>query len=152
MTLSGNNRFTPVRFTIPLTDEGPAARVRRLGELARRWRSEPALPISDVIAAALNRLPVVTTTAVFGSMLKGVDFVATNVPGIPDRVFLAGAEVLRHYAFAPPSGAAVSVALTSHGTVGCVGITADLDAVPDADVLSECLQLGFAEILDVEQE
>jgi WS/DGAT/MGAT family acyltransferase len=149
---SGNNRFTPVRFTVPLTSEGPVARMRRLGELARRWRSEPALPVSDVIAGVLNRLPVVTTTAVFGSMLKGVDFVATNVPGLTDRVYLAGAEVLRHYAFAPPSGAAVSIALTSHGDVGCVGITADPDAIPDTDVFSECLQLGFAEVLDVGRE
>jgi diacylglycerol O-acyltransferase len=149
---SGNNRFTPVRFTVPLTSEGPDARMRRLGELARRWRREPALPVSDVIAGVLNRLPVVTTTAVFGSMLKGVDFVATNVPGLTDRVYLAGAEVLRHYAFAPPSGAAVSIALTSHGDVGCIGITADPDAIPDTDVFSECLQLGFAEVLDVGRE
>lgn len=148
----GSNRFTPVRFTVPLKDEGPAERMRRLGELARQWRSEPAVPVSDVVAGALNRLPVVATTAVFGSMLKGVDLVATNVPGISERVYLAGAEVLRQYAFAPPSGAAVSIALTSHGDVACIGITADREAVPDLDVLRDCLQEGFDEVLDVGRE
>src|SRR5699024_8388915 len=105
------NRFTPVRFTIPVRDESPEARMRSLGDLARRWRREPAVPATEVIAEALNRLPGAATTALFGSMLKGVDILATNVPGLSDPVYFAGAEVLRHYAFAPLSGAAVSIAL-----------------------------------------
>jgi diacylglycerol O-acyltransferase / wax synthase len=143
----GNNRFTPVRFTLPITEGGPVDRMHQLGELARRWRREPALPISDVIAGALNRLPVVATTALFGSLLKGVDLVVTNVPGFTGRVYLAGAEVLRHYAFPPPSGAACGIALLSHVDRACIGITIDTAAVPDADLFSECLQEGFAEVL-----
>jgi hypothetical protein len=41
----------------------------------------------------LDRLPV--TTSIFGAMLKGVDVVVTNVPGLPSRVYLAWAEVVR---------------------------------------------------------
>jgi hypothetical protein len=148
----GNNRFTPVRFTLPITGDGPVDRMQQLGDLARRWRREPALPISDVIAGALNRLPVAATAALFGSMLKGVDLVATNVPGLTGRVYLAGAEVLRHYAFPPPSGAACGIALMSHADRACIGITVDTAAVPDPDVLTECLQEGFAEVLTVGDE
>jgi WS/DGAT/MGAT family acyltransferase len=145
----GNNRFTPVRFTLPVTGDGPVDRMHQLGLLARRWRREPALPISDIIAGGLNRLPVAATTALFGSMLKGVDLVATNVPGLTGRVYLAGAEVLRHYAFPPPSGAACGIALMSHADRACIGMTIDTAAVPDPDLLSECLQEGFAEVLSV---
>jgi WS/DGAT/MGAT family acyltransferase len=145
----GQNRFTPVRFTIPVTCDEPAEQIRRIGMLAHQRRSEPALPISDVIATALNQLPVAATTAVFGSMLKGIDLVATNVPGFTDTVYLAGAEVVGHFAFAPPSGAAVSIALTSHRDVACIGITADREAVPDVDVLRDCLRAGFDDVLEV---
>ena len=145
----GNNRFTPVRFELPVAAVDAADRMRQIGELARKWRREPALPFTDVIAGILDRLPVGATTALFGAMLKGVDFVATNVPGLPGRSFLAGAEVIREYAFAPPSGAAFSVALLSHGDTCCIGINVDRAAVPDIEVLVDCVVAGFAEVLGV---
>jgi hypothetical protein len=143
----GNNRFTPVRFALPIGVADPVERMHQLGELARKWRAEPALPVSNIIAGVLNRLPVAATTAVFGSMLKGVDLVVTNVPGLPTPVYLAGAEVLRHYAFAPPSGAACAIALMSHGDQACIGVNVDASAVPDPDVFTDCLRQGFHEVL-----
>jgi hypothetical protein len=143
----GNNRFTPVRFTLPVEAVPPREQMRRVGGLARRWQREPALRSSNTIASVLNRLPPAATTALFGSMLKGVDLVATNVPGFVHPVYLAGAEVLAHYAFPPPSGAACGIAFMSHGTSGCVGVTIDADAIPDPHILLECLEAGFAEVL-----
>jgi diacylglycerol O-acyltransferase / wax synthase len=145
----GSNRFTPARFALPVSTVDAAERMRQLGELARNWRHEPALPLTEAIAGVLNRLPIFVTTAVFGSMLKAIDFVATNVPGLQHRVYLAGAEVEREYAFAPPSGAAFSVALLSHVDQCCVGINTDTTAVPDPEVLTACLHQGFDEVLKV---
>ena len=145
----GNNRFVPARLTIPIDALDATQRMQRMGKLSRRWRAEPALPMSNVIAGALNRLPIALTTSIFGGMLKAIDFVATNVPGLPHRVFLAGAEVTREYAFAPPSGAAFSVALLSHGDQCCIGINIDTTAVPDAHELIACLREGFDDVLSV---
>jgi diacylglycerol O-acyltransferase len=80
-------------------------------------------------------------------MLKAIDFVATNVPGSKESTYLASAEVVREYAFAPASGAAFSVALMSHGDQCCIGINADTTAVPDPEVLTQCLREGFDEVL-----
>ncbi len=143
----GNNRFVPARLTIPIDALDAEQRMQRIGVLSRRWRAEPALPLSNVIAGVLNRLPIAMTTSIFGGMLKAIDFVATNVPGLPNRVYLAGAEVLREFAFAPPSGAAFSVALLSHGDRCCIGINIDTTAVPDADELIACLREGFDDVL-----
>ncbi|MCY7300936.1 MAG: WS/DGAT domain-containing protein [Ilumatobacteraceae bacterium] len=145
----GNNRFVPARLTIPIDAVDAAQRMQRMGALSRRWRSEPSLPLSNTIAGVLNRLPIAMTTAVFGGMLKAIDFVATNVPGLTHRVYLAGAEVTREYAFAPPSGAALAVALLSHGDQCCIGINIDTTAVPDADVLVACVREGFDDVLNV---
>ena len=145
----GGNRFTPARFAVPVSITDPAARMEALGGIARGWRAEPAIGLSDVLAGVLSHLPGQVTTSVFGSMLKGIDFVATNVPGSPERRWLAGAEVLRFYGFGPTSGAAVSFALLSHaGTCG-IGINADTTAVPDTAVLRACLEEGIAEVVAV---
>ena len=80
-------------------------------------------------------------------MLKGVDLTITNVPGIPLPVFLAGAEVLREWALAPPSGAALSVALLSHLDTACIGVVCDTGAVHDVDGFVACLVDGFDEVL-----
>jgi diacylglycerol O-acyltransferase / wax synthase len=82
-------------------------------------------------------------------MLKGIDVVATNVPGLTHRSYLAGAEVLRQYAFAPPSGSAFSIALLSHVDRCCIGINADTAAVRDPEVLTACLRQGFDEVIAV---
>jgi len=82
-------------------------------------------------------------------MLKNIDFLSTNVPGFPAIVYIGGAGVLRQYAFAPPSGAAVNIALLSHAGTCCIAVNSDLAAVPDPSVLTECLIEGFSEVLSL---
>ncbi len=143
---AGGNKFSPARFAVPADIVDPAERMRAIGELTRGWRHEPAIGLTDALAGVLSHLPGEVTTSIFGSMLKGVDFVATNVPGTRERSWLAGAEVLRLYGYAPPSGAGVSFALLSHLDSACIGINVDCSAIPDGDLLTECLAEGFAEV------
>lgn len=145
----GGNRFVPARFVVPASVRDPLHRISVVGRVARQWRGEPSLAFTEPIAAVLDRLPITVTTAIFGGMLKGVDAVVTNVPGVPTRHFLAGAEVLREWAFAPPSGAALSVALLSHVGVGCVGLTIDTASVPDPGLLADCVRRSFDDTLAV---
>jgi WS/DGAT/MGAT family acyltransferase len=144
---SGGNRFAPARFPVPAAIDDPAERVAAIRVLVRGWRAEPALRMSSALAGILNRLPTATTTALFGSMLKCCDFVATNVPGAPVPVYAGGARMDRLYAFAPTAGAAVNVSLISHNETCCVGVVIDTTAVPDAAVLVDCLRRGFEEML-----
>jgi len=145
----GGNRFAPARFAVPADVADPVERMRRLGEIATAWCDEPGLAHTDTLAAALDRLPVSVTTSIFGSMLKHVDAVVTNVPGVADTVYLAGAEVLRQYAFAPPTGAAVNVALVSHRGRACIGVVVDTAAVSDDEGLVADLAAAFDEVLGV---
>ena len=143
----GNNRFTPVRFTLPADEADPATRIRRVAELAHRQRAEPGLAHTDTVAGLLNRLPERATRAVLGSMLKSIDFVATNVAGFDHPVFLAGARVTRSYAFAPTSGSALSVTLLSHLDSCHIGVNADTAAIDQPSLLTTCLVESFDEIL-----
>jgi WS/DGAT/MGAT family acyltransferase len=145
----GGNRFTPARFALPTAIDDPAESMRALGNIVRSWRQEPAIGLTNVLAGVLSHLPGEVTTSIFGSMLKGVDFVATNVPGAQERSWLAGAEVLQLYGFGPTSGAAVSVALLSHLDTCGIGINSDASAIPDPDVLTACLTESLEEIVAV---
>lgn len=143
----GGNHFTPVRFTLPISEQEPLKRVQQIGALCRRWTHEPALPLTDSIATVLSLLPAAVTSTVMGSMLRGTDLVATNVPGVPGRCYMAGAELVSEHAFAPLSGAAVNVSLLSHAGTACIGANMDRAAVGDPDVLMDCLSRGFDEVV-----
>ena len=95
----------------------------------------------------LNQLPTSVTTALFGSMLKGADFVTSNVPGAPIPLYAAGALLERMYAFGPLSGAAVNVTLLSHCGTACIGINLDAVAVPDTESFLLAQRESFAEVL-----
>jgi diacylglycerol O-acyltransferase len=144
---SGGNRFAPARFPVPVAVADPQERMRRISALTKAWRAEPALPLTDALAFALNRMPTPATTRLFGAMLKAIDFVATDLPGLDVPVYLAGARVDRLYALAPPSGAACNVALLSHCGTCCIGVNVDTAAVPDPDALVEDLRAGFDEVV-----
>ncbi len=143
---TAGNQFAPARFPVPTNLDDPVERMQTIRQLVLSWRGEPALGLTGTLAGVLNRLPTQTTTALFGGMLKCVDFVTSNVPGSPLPVFVAGAGVDRFYAFGPPSGAAVNITLMSHIDTCCIGVVVDTAAVPDPEALLDDLQAGFAEI------
>lgn len=145
----GGNRFTPARFAVPARAMPPIEQMRTIGAIAHSWQHSKALALTDAVAGALDVLPPPVVSAVMGSMLKGIDTVITNVPGLPSGCYLAGSEIVREYAMAPTSGAAVNVALVSVGETACIGVSVDLGAVPDDDVLLEKLVDGFRSITDV---
>lgn len=145
----GGNHFTPARFLVPLTDADPERRMQVVSELSRQARDEPAIHLTDALAGVLNQLPTTVATALFGAMLKGADFVTSNVPGIPFPVYLAGAELQSNYAFGPLSGSAANITLVSHCGTCCIGVNVDRVAVPDRDAFLHCLDEGFSEVLQL---
>jgi len=146
-TALGGNHFTPARFLVPLQIADPEERMRALGELARAARDEPAVALTDALAMVLNQLPTRVTTAFFGAMLKGSDFVTSNVPGSPFPLYVAGAELERLYPFGPLSGTAANVTLLSHCGTCCIGINTDSLAIPDAAEFAQSVEAGFSEVV-----
>jgi diacylglycerol O-acyltransferase len=119
-----------------------------MAEIHRRSdsvKADRSLPFTNAIAGALNLLP----RAYIGGMLKHVDFLASNVPGIRVPLYLAGARVNSFYGFGPTIGAALNVTLMSYCDTCFVGVNIDTGAVPDPNVLMDCLRNGFDEVLAV---
>lgn len=141
----GRNKFTLMRFEIPVGETDPAERMRKVHALVARWRAERAIPHTQAVAAVLDRLP----PSAIGGMLKHVDAVVSNVPGVSFPVYVAGSEVVAMYPFGPPAGAAINVTLLSYQRTCHIGVNMDLGAVSDPDAMLECLREGFDEVLAV---
>ena len=142
----GGNHFVPARFVLP-AGRDPDERLRSVHDIAESWKHAPGLGLSNVLADALDLLPPPVTTALWGSMLKGDDFVVTNVPGPGFETYLAGAHVESFYGFAPTSGAALNVSLVTPAGRTCVAMNIDTAAIPDSAVLTRCMKDGLDEVL-----
>jgi WS/DGAT/MGAT family acyltransferase len=141
------NQFAPARFLVPVGIADPRERLREIQSRVREQRAEKALPFIDDIMGVINALPRQASLLLIGGMLKAIDFVTSNVPGPRFAVYLAGAKIERMFPFGPPAGAAVNVTLYSYDGVCQVGVNCDRAAVPDAELLTECLERGFDEVL-----
>jgi diacylglycerol O-acyltransferase len=140
---AGGNRATLMRFNLSAADSDAAHLIRKVHEQTNRLRDEKSLAYTQLIAGVLNLAP----RWYVGSTLKHVDFVASDVPGFPAPVYLAGAAVQKQYAFSPTIGAAVNVTLLSYVDTCALGINVDTGAIPDFDVFYDCLVAGFHDIL-----
>lgn len=73
----------------------------------------------------------------------------TNVPGPQDPVYMAGQQLSEIYPALPLSGRrAVAIGVTSYNGRVFFGIVADREAVPDADVLGQCILEAMDELTD----
>jgi WS/DGAT/MGAT family acyltransferase len=143
------NQFVPTRFVVPLQIEDPAQRMRALRQLVAHQRAEPALAMVDSVSLLTRRLPKIAQIGVLGGLLRTVDVITSNVPGVPIPLYLAGAKMEAQYPFGPRSGAAVNVTLLSYLDGLFVGVNTDPAAVLDHDAFVGCLADGFDEVRKV---
>jgi WS/DGAT/MGAT family acyltransferase len=138
----GGNHVTVMRFTLPVAAVSVAERIGAMHRAVDEVRHERSLEHTETIAGFLNLMP----KGVIGAMLKGVDFLASNVPGVPVPMWLEGQRVVRFFPFGPTAGSAVNITLMSYDGTCCMGANMDAAAIPDPDVLAQCLREGFDEV------
>ena len=141
------NQFTPMRFPVPVDLDDPIEHMQTLDRLTRAQRHEPGLRLVEPAAAALRRLPASVTTPLFTAALSGIDFLASNVPGVGFPVYLEGSEITAIVPFGPLSGAAANLTLLSYADNVDIGINVDPAAVGDIDLLTASLRDSFDELL-----
>ena len=139
----GGNHITLARFDVPVGIADPATRISETRQRCIQVRNERSTAYVQVLAGAMNLMP----RWYIGSMLRKVDFLASDVPGIPVPVYLGGAKVRMQYAFGPTIGAAVNVTLLTYVDTCSLGIDIDTGAIPDFEQFYDCLVEGFDEVL-----
>ncbi len=138
------NHWVPARFLVPTRDAEPRTRLFQLHGLIDEARNDPALGFSDLLYKGMALLPDPLTALLAGSLMKGVDVAATNVPGPGFGVYLCGARVTGLVPFAPKSGAAINIGLLSYDGHAFVGVNSDPAAVEDPAEFTALLAAAFA--------
>lgn len=146
---AAGNQWAPVRFVVPTDITDPVDRMLAMRSLVVSSRREKALSFSHSLAGLVQVLPPVLSSGVVGGMVHGVDLTLTNVPGLTEPHFLAGASVDRIYAFAPTAGAALNVGFVSHLDVGCIGVLSDAAAVTEPDLLHQLIGEAMDDLVEV---
>jgi WS/DGAT/MGAT family acyltransferase len=144
---AGGNHFAPARMAGPVGVADAAERMRQVGAAVRAARAEAALDGLALLAPLLSRLPTPLVTQLAAAMAAGNDLQASNVRGLREDVYLAGAKVERLYPFAPLPGGAAMITLVTHGEVACIGATIDPAAITEIELFKRCLVEGFDEVL-----
>lgn len=144
---TAGNQWAPVRFVVPADVDDPVDRMLAMRTLVTSARREKALSFSHTLAGLVQVLPSAMSAGVVGGMMHGIDVTLTNVPGLAEPHYLAGAAVQRIHAFAPTAGAALNIALVSHLGLGCVGTLSDAAAVRDSALLGGCIDQALAEVI-----
>jgi WS/DGAT/MGAT family acyltransferase len=141
------NVATGILVALPIGIHDPLA---SHGEIRRRMiekKADPGSAAAPVLAEILSVLPRGMLTWMAEITFANVDFIVTNVPGILVPRYLAGAEILAAYPFAPVAmRSPVSVALYGYRDRLFIGLNSDTVTMPDVDLFQTCVREAFMEL------
>jgi diacylglycerol O-acyltransferase len=144
--LVSGNQVAMARLAVPVEEEDPG---RRMVETRKQLRRELARPNDALMRWAAiigNRTPDALRRRIARALTRGIDFVASSVPGIPVSLYLAGTRVRGFYMFGPTGGTALNATLFSYDGRAAIALNVDPAAVPDGDLLRHCMVEGFDEV------
>lgn len=149
------NRATGLVLPLPISvsrssPSGSREIVRRIREIHRRVeeaRGRPSVEALPALAGLLSSVPRPLYRVLSLLVANTVELVVTNVPGVPVPRYLAGAEILEAYPFAPVAPhSPLSVALYGYRDRLFIGLDADGALLPDASAFASLLEASFAEL------
>ena len=133
-------------LVIPVGTDDPAKYMAIYHDAMVVLREDVSQPVNNAMGPVMSGYGAVRLRPV-GSMMKHCDFAATNVPGINVPLYFGGSEMLALYGFGPAMGTAANITLLSYRDIAFIGFTVDTAAVPDVDVLVDCVRQGFDAVL-----
>ena len=145
------NRISSYLVDLPVGEANPVVRLHQVSYAMAAHKETGQAVGADAIVGMVGFAPPTlhALAARLGSGLSKRFFnvVVTNVPGPQFPLYAAGARLLAAYPVVPLArGQAVSIALTSYDGGVYYGLNADRDAMPDVDVLAQCLVDALAEL------
>lgn len=146
------NRVSAIFVDLPVGEPNPVLRLRQVSYAMKSHKESGQSVGADAIVALSGFAPPTIHSAAArlasGLSRRLFNVVVTNVPGPQFSLYAAGAEMLECYPVVPLSkGQAVSVGLTSYDGGVYYGLNADRDAMPDVDVLAQCIEESLAELV-----
>lgn len=140
-------------LSLPVGETNPVVRLHQVS-YALKTHKETGVAVAANTLAALPGFAPTTFHAVGARVAETqahhpYDLLVTNVPGPQERMFIAGAPIVETYPGIPLSrGRTLSIGVTSYAGGVFFGVVADREAVPEPEVLGQCLQEALAELVE----
>lgn len=145
----GGYLVVPCFIDLPVGEPRPMMRVRQIAyDLQQQVKGGTAARtlagMSGYAPPTLHSLGSRLGSAISRRMFN---LVITNVPGPQQPLYAADAEMISAFPVIPlVKNQALTIGLTSYNGRVCFGLTADRDAMPDLDLLGQCIDDALAEL------
>lgn len=140
------------QLSLPVGESNPVVRLHQVSYALKAHRETGRAVAANRLSALPGFAP--TTFHVLGARIvheqppASYQLAITNVPGPQDPLFVSGARMVETYPALPlTDGHAIAIGVTSYDGGVYLGIVADRDAVPDVDVLGQCLVESLDELV-----
>lgn len=148
LRLDGSGHRLPrARITVPTVEMGPAERITAMRRLVAEADALPNIDVLRAAAPVISRTPTPVVGRLIERAMLPLAAQGFIVPGLRRDAYLAGAQILRMFSFAPTAGCALSMTLVNHRDTSCLGFNFDREAVEDPATMGQCLRAAFREIL-----
>jgi WS/DGAT/MGAT family acyltransferase len=144
---SGGNAFTLARLLVPTGEMPIAERFFAIDEATKAARQSTKDAGLDTLAAVTTALPTSLITRLARQQANTVDFATSNVKGSPVPMFVAGAQLLEIYPIGPLAGVAFNLTLMSYLGSLDMALNIDTAAVESPELLAECLDRSFKQLI-----
>jgi diacylglycerol O-acyltransferase / wax synthase len=141
-------------LNLPVGETSPVVRLHQVSYALKAHKETGLAVAADRLAGVAGFAP--TTFHALGSRVaaltqarRGFDLVITNVPGPQFPLYAAGALMTESYPVSPLlAGHALSIGVTSYDGGVYFGLVSDRDAIPDLEVLGQCVTEALEELVD----
>ena len=140
-------------LSLPIGEPSPVVRLHQVSYALKAHKETGRAVAADRLAGVAGFAP--TTFHALGSRVaatqvrRGFNLVVTNVPGPQFPLYAAGAQMTESYPVPPLlPGHALAIGVTSYDGAVYFGLNGDRDALPDLDVLAQCVTEALEELVD----
>jgi len=140
-------------LSLPVGEANPVVRLHQVSYALKAHRDTGSAVAANKLAGLSGFAP--TTFHAVGERVadaypgRGFHLVITNVPGPQEPLYMAGARVAETYPALPlAKGRVLSIGITSYDGGVYYGIVADRQAIPDADVLGQCIEEALGVLVE----
>jgi diacylglycerol O-acyltransferase len=146
-------QIAPHFVELPIGEASPVVRLHQVSYSFEAHRETTRAVAANRLAGIAGFAP--TTFHALGSRVaaaelrRGNHLSVTNVPGPQFPLYAAGARMVETYPVPPLfPGHALAIGVTSYDGGVFYGITADRDALPDVEILGQCVTEALEELKD----
>ena len=145
-------RLSALFVDLPVGEGSPVVRLHRVSYATKAHQESGQTMSADAIRSLSGFAPptIHSAAARLGARMtrRLFNVVVSNVPGPQQPMYAGGAQLLECYPVVPlGQDQALTIGLTSYNGRVFYGLNVDRDAMPDVDVLAQCIQESLAELV-----